>query len=97
MMARDYISIPASSCLSEHSFSVSGCTDLDPTRQRMDADRFAGLQRSKAAYQDGWLSSTEEAWMKIEPNFDFDSPTESENEFRVSIYRTRCFQSDLGW
>ena len=59
---------------------MSGRTDRNPTRRRMDADRFAGLQRLKAAYQDGRLSATEEAWMEIESNFDFDSDSESENE-----------------
>lgn len=64
MMARDYIAIPASSCLSEWSFSMSGHTDRDPTHQQIEANKFAGLQRLKAAYQDGQLNATKEAWMQ---------------------------------
>ena len=59
---------------------MSGSTDCDPTHWRMDADKFAGLQRLKAAYQDEQLSATEEAWMEIKSNFDFNSASESEIE-----------------
>lgn len=76
MMARDYIGIPGSSCLSERSFSISGRTDLDPLRRQMGAERFGDLQRLKAAYYDGRLKVEEEAWLAIDPDFGYMSDVE---------------------
>ena len=59
---------------------MSGQTDHDPTHWRMDAEKFAGLQRLKAAYKDGQLSAIKEAWMEIELNCDFNSASELESE-----------------
>ncbi len=71
MMARDYIGIPGSTCLSERSFSISGCTDLDPLCCKMNAQKFGYLQQLKAAYCDGWLNVETEAWLAIDPDFDY--------------------------
>ncbi len=76
MMARDYIGIPGSSCLSERSFSISGCTDLDPLHGQMGAERFGDLQRLKAAYCGGRLKVEEEAWLAIDPDFGYMSDVE---------------------
>ena len=44
MMAHDYLAIPAMSCITECSFSMSASTD-DPRRGRMDQLKFGGLQK----------------------------------------------------
>ena len=71
-MARDYLAVPGSACLAERSFSLSGRTD-DPRRRQMDAKKFGIIQRLRGAYRDGRLKAREEAWLEIDPDFDFDS------------------------
>ena len=71
-MARDYLPVPGSACLAEQSFSLSGQTD-DPRRRQMDAEKFGAIQRLRGAYRDGRLKAMEEAWLEIDPDFDFDS------------------------
>ncbi len=78
MMARDYIGIPASACLGERAFSLSGRTDRDPTRRKMKAQKFGDLQQVKAGYRDGRLSAREEAWIEIRPDFDYDADYDSD-------------------
>ena len=70
LMARDYLPIPASTCLAERSFSMSARTD-DTRRRQMGGERFGALQRLRAAYHDGRLSAMNEAWMEIDPDFEF--------------------------
>ena len=41
-MARDYLAIPATTFITEHSFSLSGGTD-DPRRGQMNHVKFGGL------------------------------------------------------
>jgi hypothetical protein len=78
-MARDYLAIPGSSALAERSFSLSGRTD-DPRRRQMDAEKFGAIQRLRGAYRDGRLKAREEAWLEIDPDFNFDSGTDVEEE-----------------
>ena len=80
MMARDYIGILGSTCLSEWSFSISGCTDLDPLCRKMNAQKFGHLQQLKAAYRDGWLNVETEAWLAIDPDFDYMSDIDVDME-----------------
>ena len=68
MMARDYLAIPGSSCLAEHTFSLSGHTD-DPQRRQMTAERFGAIQRLRGAYWDGQLEPFQDAWMDVEAEF----------------------------
>lgn len=72
LMAQDYLPIPASTCLAEWSFSTSARTD-DARRRQMGGEKFGALQRLRAAYRDGWLSAMNEAWMEIDPDFEFSS------------------------
>jgi len=55
MMARDYLAIPATTCIAERSFSLSARTD-DPRRRQMKKVKFGGLQKLRAGYIDGRLS-----------------------------------------
>lgn len=69
MVARDYMGIPASTCLAVRSFSMSAGTDDD---RQMGADRFGPVQRLRAGYRDGRLKAIDQAWQAIEPDFDVD-------------------------
>lgn len=73
-MARDYMAIPASSCLAERSFSMSARTD-DVCRRQMGSKKFGALQRLRAAYRDGRLKAVQEGWMEIDADFDVDIAT----------------------
>ena len=68
-MARDYLAIPASSCLAERSFSMSARTD-EARRRQMGAETFGGLQRLKSAYRDGQLKAECEAWLAFDSDID---------------------------
>ena len=70
-MARDYLAIPATTCIAEHSFSLSGRTD-DPRRGRMNHVKFGGLQKIRAGYMDGRLSAEDEVMKKYIGDFTFD-------------------------
>jgi hypothetical protein len=70
-MARDYLAIPATSCIAERSFSLSGRTD-DPRRGRMKKTKFGGLQKIRAGYLDGRLSAQGEIMQKYLGDFNFD-------------------------
>ena len=70
LMAQDYMAIPASSCLAEH--SMSAWTD-NPQCCQIGAEKFGALQRLCAGYCDGQLKAVDEAWLEIDPDFDFDS------------------------
>jgi hypothetical protein len=74
-MARNYMAIPASSCLAECSFSMSARTD-DVHRHQMGSEKFGALQRLCAAYRDGRLEAVKESWMEIDPVFDIDTDAE---------------------
>ena len=69
-MARDYLSIPATSCLAERSFSMSARTD-DPRRGRMQNLKFGGLQKLRAGYLDGRINANSEIMKKYIGDFDF--------------------------
>lgn len=69
-MARDYLSIPATSCLAERSFSMSARTD-DPRRGRMQNLKFGGLQKLRAGYLDGRINANSEIMRKYIGDFDF--------------------------
>ena len=71
-MARDYLAIPGSSCLAQCSFSMSARTD-DVRRRQMDGEKFRDLQRLRSAYHDGRLETLNEAWMEIDPDFEWDN------------------------
>lgn len=71
-IARDYLAIPASSCLIERAFSMSALTD-DPRRGSMGGGKFGALQRLRDAYRDGRLEAIREAWLQIDPDFSLDS------------------------
>ena len=71
MLARDYLAIPASTCLAERSFSMSARTD-DCRRRQMGSEKFGGLQRLRSAFCDGRLQAVNEAWMEIGPVFGID-------------------------
>ena len=75
LMARDYMAILASSCLAEHSFSMSARTD-DVRQHQMGSEKFGALQRLCAAYCDGRLEAVEKSWMEIGPNFNVDTDAE---------------------
>ena len=71
MLARNYLAIPASTCLAERSFSMSARTD-DCHHRQMGSEKFGGLQRLRSAYHDGQLEAVNEAWMEIDPDFGID-------------------------
>jgi len=75
-MARDYLAIPASTCLAERSFSMSARTD-DCHRRQMGSERFGALQRLRSAYHDGRLKAVKKAWMEVDPDFGFDINSET--------------------
>ena len=70
-MARDYLAIPATTCIAERSFSLSACTD-DPRRQQMKKIKFGGLQKLRAGYLDGRLSAEGEVMKHYIGDFTFD-------------------------
>jgi hypothetical protein len=69
-MARDYLAIPATTCIAERSFSLSARTD-DPRRRQMKKMKFGGLQKLRAGYLDGHLSVEGEIMEKYIGDFDF--------------------------
>ena len=76
-MAHDYLAIPATSCIAEHSFSMSAWTD-DPHRDRMHQLKFGSLQKLRAGYLDGWINVDSEIMKKYVGDFDFDEGNYSE-------------------
>jgi len=71
-MARDYLAIPATSCIAERSFSLSARTN-DPQRRQMKKGQFGGLQKLRAGYMDGRLSVDGDIMKKYIDDFDFDN------------------------
>ena len=71
MMARDYLAIPATTCIAERSFSLSARTDA-PRRRQMKKAKFGALQKLRAGYQDGRLSVESEVMKKYISDFNFD-------------------------
>jgi hypothetical protein len=69
-MARDYLAIPATTCIAERSFSLSARTD-DPRQRQMKKTKFGGLQKLHAGYLDGRLSVEGEIMEKYIGDFDF--------------------------
>ena len=69
-MARDYLAIPATTCIAERSFSLSARTD-DPQRRQMKKTIFGGLQKLRAGYMDGRLSAEGEVMKRYIGDFDF--------------------------
>ena len=70
-MARDYLAIPATSCIAERSFSLSGRTD-DPRRGQLKKTKFGGLQKIRAGYQDGRLDVEGDIMKRYIGDFHFD-------------------------
>ena len=70
-MARDYLAIPATSCIAERSFSLSARTDA-PRRRQMKKLTFGGLQKLRAGYMDGRISVEDEVMKKYVGDFDFE-------------------------
>ena len=70
-MACDYLAIPATSCITERSFSMSAHTD-DPHQGRMHQLKFGGLQKFWAGYLDGLINVDSEIMKKYIGDFDFD-------------------------
>jgi hypothetical protein len=70
-MARDYLAIPATTCIAERSFSLSARTD-DPRRRQMKKFKFGALQKLRAGYTDGWLNVDGEVMKKYIGDFTFD-------------------------
>ncbi len=71
MMARDYLAIPATTCIAERSFSLSARTD-DPRRRQMKKVKFGGLQKLRAGYIDGRLSVEGDILSTYVGDFEFD-------------------------
>jgi len=71
MMARDYLAIPATTCIAERSFSLSARTD-DPRRRQMKKVKFGGLQKLRAGYMDGRLSVEGDILSTYIGDFEFD-------------------------
>ena len=69
-MARDYLAIPATTCIAERSFSLSARTD-DPRRRQMKKARFGDLQKLRAAYMDGRLNVEGDIMEKYIGDFEF--------------------------
>jgi very-short-patch-repair endonuclease len=67
-MARDYLAIPATTCIAERSFSLSARTD-DPRRRNMTKFRFASVQKLRAGYLDGRLSAEDSIVKKYMGDF----------------------------
>ena len=71
LMARDYLAIPATTCIAECSFSLSGRT-YDPRQRQMNHVKFSGLQKINAGYMDGRLNTEDEVMEKYIEDFTFD-------------------------
>jgi hypothetical protein len=71
-MARDYLAIPATTCIAERSFSLSARTDA-PRRRQMNKVKFGGLQKLRAGYMDGRLSVDDEVMKRYIGDFHFDN------------------------
>ena len=69
-MVRDFLSIPATSCIAKRSFSMSARTD-DPRRGHMKNLKFGGLQKLRAGYLDGPISVDSEIMRKYIGDFEF--------------------------
>jgi len=69
-MAHDYLAIPATSCIAERSFSLSGHTD-DPRRGQLKKTKFGGLQKIQAGYLDGQLNVKGDIMKKYLGDFTF--------------------------
>jgi len=76
-MARDYLAIPATSCIAEHSFFMSAHTD-NPCQGRMQTLKFGGLQKLRAGYLDGRINVDSEIMKKYIGDFDFNEDDYSE-------------------
>jgi hypothetical protein len=70
-MGCDYLAIPATSCITECSFSMSGHTD-DPRRGSMHPLKFGSLQKLHMEYLNGQINVDLEIMMKYIGDFDFD-------------------------
>ena len=70
LMARNYLAIPATTCIAEHSFSLSARTD-NPQRRQMQKAKFGGLQKLWAGYMDGRLNVAGKIMEKYIGDFDF--------------------------
>ena len=70
LMARDYLAIPATTCIAERSFSLSARTD-NPRRRQIQKAKFGGLQKLRAGYMDGRLNVAGEIMEKYVGDFDF--------------------------
>jgi hAT family C-terminal dimerisation region len=78
-MAKDYLAIPATSCLVEHAFSMSARTD-DPRRRTMKRAKFGALQQLRDGYRDGRLTAETETCMALGPDFNWDEKAADNND-----------------
>jgi hypothetical protein len=79
MMARDYLAIPATTCIAERSFSFSKRTDAHQ-RRRLGKVKFGSLQKLRAGYTDGRLDADLELMRKNHGDFHFDPDDWSSDE-----------------
>ena len=70
LMAHNYLAIPATTCIAEHSFSLLARTD-NPQRRQMQKAKFGGLQKLWAGYMDGRLNVAGKIMEKYIGDFDF--------------------------
>ena len=70
-MACDYLAIPATSCIAERLFSLSGHTD-DPRWGQLKKAKFGGLQKIWAEYLDGQLNVEGDIMENYLGDFNFD-------------------------
>jgi hypothetical protein len=70
-MARDYLAIPATTCIAERSFSLSAHTN-DPQRRQMTKLWFASIQKLRAGYMDGRLKAEDSIVKRYMGDFTFD-------------------------
>ena len=70
LMARDYLAVPATTCIAERAFSMSARTD-DPRRRTIKAPKFGALQKLRAGYLDGRINVDSEIMGKYIGDFDF--------------------------
>ena len=72
LMARDYLAIPATTCIAERSFSLSARTD-DPRRRQIQKQKFGGLQKLRAGYMDGRMDVDDEIIKKYIGDFNLEN------------------------
>jgi hypothetical protein len=70
-MACDYLEIPATSCIAERSFFLSGRTN-ESRQGQLKKTKFGGLQKIRAGYLDGRLNVEGDIMENYIGDFTFD-------------------------